>query len=147
MEFLKQWTFCVCVTLIVATVLSQLTPKGRMSRFYKIILSVFIFVSFLYPIKGFDVDNIYFDNSNILVTQQDTQEATYQYMISQKLKALLADEGISPASVNVKTETKNNEIEITDVQIAITSDYDKDQVKQLVFSKLGINARVIYNGE
>ena len=58
MEFFKQWTIFVCMTVLMCVVFSFLTPKGSMGRFYKMIISLFIFLSFLYP---FSQSKINFD--------------------------------------------------------------------------------------
>ncbi len=56
MDFIKQWTLTISATLIISIVFSLLTPKGNMGRFFKVVLAMFIFVSFIYPIKNADFD-------------------------------------------------------------------------------------------
>lgn len=43
MDFIKSWTFSVCATLLLASVLSLVSPRGGMGRFYKIVISLFVF--------------------------------------------------------------------------------------------------------
>ncbi|MCR5208118.1 MAG: hypothetical protein K6C14_06555 [Eubacterium sp.] len=54
MEFLKQWTQCVCLTLIGAAGLSFLSPHGKMKGFYNTVIALFVFISFLLPFKDFN---------------------------------------------------------------------------------------------
>ena len=67
MDFLKNWIFSVCLTLILAVIFSVMTPKGSLGKFYKMIISMFIFVSFLYPVSNakasdFKIDLPMFNN-------------------------------------------------------------------------------------
>lgn len=66
--FLKNWIFSVCLTLILAVIFSVMTPKGSLGKFYKMIISMFIFVSFLYPVSNakasdFKIDLPMFNNN------------------------------------------------------------------------------------
>lgn len=48
MDFIKSWTFSVCATLLLASVLSLVSPRGGMGRFYKIVISLFVFFRFCF---------------------------------------------------------------------------------------------------
>lgn len=52
MDVVKQWTLNICLTLIGAVILSLVSPRGSMGRFYKTVLSLFIIAGFLLPITG-----------------------------------------------------------------------------------------------
>lgn len=147
MEFIKQWTVCVCVTLIIAVILTVLSPQGRMKRFYTIIISIFVFVSFLYPFKGFDIDSVYFSPDFNYSAEQETVNSGYEQMICNKIKSVLMDENIVGSAVSTKVTVSDGEISIDDVQVAVSDEYDKEAVKQIIFDRVGINARVIHNGE
>ena len=54
MDVVKQWTLNICLTLIGAVILSLVSPRGSMGRFYKTVLSLFIIAGFLLPITGGD---------------------------------------------------------------------------------------------
>lgn len=145
MDFIKGWTLSVCFTVIIAVLFSFLTPKGNMGKFFKIIISLFICISFFYPlsIKGFK--SVSFDNQ--IITDSNTNYAV-ENMISSKIKAVLTKNDVIGADVNCDVYVNDkNEIEITSVQVAVSSNYELEFVKQLIFDELNIVARVIYVGE
>ena len=79
MDFIKQWTLTISATLIISIVFSLLTPKGNMGRFFKVVLAMFIFVSFIYPIKNADFDFSLpaFDETEF----EDSQQSSYENII------------------------------------------------------------------
>ena len=120
-----------------------------MNRFYKILISVFIFISFLYPFKdfhGFDF-NSYERRSNAYFEEQGSDG--YENALCAQIKALLESNGVTGALVSAKAKVnyKTNEIEIEDVQIAVSDEYDVTAVQKMVYEGLGIQARVIHIGD
>ena len=148
MEFFKQWTMCVCVTLVIASLFSLLAPKGRMKGFYKIILSVFVFVSFIYPLKDFKANDININYDSSFQNISDSRVTVCENEVNSQVKALLENCGITGATVISNLSFKSeNEISIDFVQISIPDEYDKKAVEKIVFDGLGIKAKVIYTGE
>lgn len=146
MEFLKQWTVCVCITLIISTILLVLSPKGSMKRFYRSMISMFIVISFIYPfttINGRPSFNFDFDEGQIY----ESNESMYKTMIEEEITQSLEAGGFSGCRVSSGVSIKNNEITVDDVQISIPDEYDADNVKNYIFDNLGINARVINIGD
>lgn len=149
MEFIKEWTFSICLSLLAAVVLSIFTPKGSLKRFYKILLSFFIVVSFLYPLKDFDFDIVDFNtlNSSILTKIEDTRETSMTNSINTQVKSVLESKGIKDASVNSNISMMNDEITINSVQVAVHDEYDLEAVEEVIFDEIGIKAKVIYIGQ
>jgi hypothetical protein len=147
MEFLKQWTFCICVTLVVSVLFSLLAPRGRLSNFYKIIISMFIFISFLYPLKDFNIKNINFQEIYVTEDYYNEQVNSYQIMINNQVNSLLKDNQIIGADISSEIEINDNEISVKMVQVAVPDEYDLTDVKNLIFDNIGINAKVIYIGQ
>ena len=85
MEFLKEWTVCVCMTLMVSVILSLFAPREKMNGFYKIMISLFIFLSFLYPFKDFHPSAFHFDST--AVTEDGA--AAYETMLASQVKQTL----------------------------------------------------------
>lgn len=141
MDLLKDWTLSVCITLIVASILSLLNPNGKMGRFYKIIISLFIFLSFIAPFidTNFNVFNEFnYDNKII----ENSSNNAMSELIRVQISKVLTDNKIENSSVIVNANKIDDKIEITNVSIAITDDYEINAVKNLVFKELGINAEV-----
>ena len=147
MDFIKQWTFCVCTTLIVSLILTILSPKGGMKRFYKVIISVFIFISFLYPFNGLDFADLRDFDIKPFSSEELLNNKPYENMVKNRISQELNSNGITGSDIDAEVEIKDNEINIKSVQIAVSGEYDKENVKNIIFDSLGINARVIYNGE
>lgn len=147
MDFIKQWTFCVCTTLLVSLILTILSPKGGMKRFYKTVISVFIFISFLYPFNGLSFDDVKIFEKESFSSEELLMNEPYENMIKSRIKSVLDANGITGSDINASVEIRDNEINVKSVQIAVSSEYDLENVKNIIFDNLGINARVIYNGE
>ncbi|MFR5876480.1 MAG: hypothetical protein ACLUFN_08315 [Eubacterium sp.] len=147
MDFLKQWTLCVCITLVISVIFSLFTPKGRMAGFYKIILSLFIFISFLYPLKSFSIVDFKSDNVFSEFEYENAEETAYETMINNQVKSVLTDKNIIGAVVSSDVKIKNDEAVINSVQVAVPDEYETDTVQKVIFNTLGINAKVIYNGK
>lgn len=49
MDVVKQWTLNICLTLIGAVILSLVSPRGSMGRFYKTVLSLLSSPGFCCP--------------------------------------------------------------------------------------------------
>ena len=147
MAFFKEWCFCVCITLIISVIFSLFTPNGAMNRFYKVMLSIFIVISFLYPLKDFSVKDIDFTE---LESSFDEQANTgFENEMSSYIKSYLKSKGISGANadINANYDTNTNQIEIYEASVYIPDEYSKEEVEKLIFDGIGINARVIYIGE
>lgn len=142
MEFFKQWTICICITLVIASIFSILTPSGRLNRFYKIVISLFIFTSFLYPLKSFNISD--FTANFDTVESVDSIEKSYQNMVDVEVKSYLNNNGYNGCSVSSNISYKNDEIIVESVKIAVPDDYVLSDVKNDVYNNLGINAQV-YN--
>ena len=150
MEFLKQWTLCVCISLIIAVIFSLFTPKGRMNGFYRILISFFVFFSFLYPLKnakGIDFESLLPEFS---LSESEAQiENPYRELVKKQVEDTLKKHGITGASVmpEVKTDLETGEITLESLKIAVPDGYDKNRVRDTVFDSLGIYAEVTGIGD
>ena len=145
MDFIKQWTFTISVTLIIAVIFSVLSPKGNMGKYFKIILAMFIFVSFLYPLKGahFDISMPMLD----ITEYEDMTQDAYENTISNFVKASLEKGGYASTVIDVSLSYNENEIDVNSLSIGILNEFNADEVKDYVFENTGFNAQVYYIGE
>ncbi|MGN0534851.1 MAG: hypothetical protein ACI4IR_02500 [Eubacterium sp.] len=145
MEFIKEWTLTVSVTLIISIIFSVLSPKGNMGRYFKIILAMFIFTSFIYPLSGADME---FDFPVMDEMQyEDTRRETYENIICADVKSTLESGGYTSSKVTASIKYSENEITVKELSIGITDNFDKDEVKKYVSDQTGFNAEVYYLGE
>lgn len=145
MDFIKQWTLTISATLIISIIFSLLTPKGNMGRFFKVVLAMFIFVSFIYPIENADFDFVLpsFDEAEF----EDSQQSSYEKIIETNLIQILEEENYINSKVNVNISIKNEEITVNNLDIGILDEFDKKEVKDYIEEKTGFNAEVYYLGE
>lgn len=145
MDFIKQWTLTISATLIISIIFSLLTPKGNMGRFFKVVLAMFIFVSFIYPIKNADFDFVLpsFDEAEF----EDSQRSSYEKIIETNLIQILNERNYINSKVNVSISIKDEEITVNNLDIGILDEFDKREVKDYIEEKTGFNAEVYYLGE
>lgn len=123
-----------------------LSPKGTMGKFYKTIISMFIFISFLYPLTSFKA-NEFKTNFEFEDVYSDIVENSVDIEIENSIKGLLEENGISSAMVDVKTLVTYDEVTIEKVVVSIIDEYNCEDVGKIVFDNLGIIADVKRIGE
>lgn len=146
MDYIKSWTFCICITLVVSVVFSILSPKGTMGRFYKVIISVFIFISFLYPLTDFSFDDFKID-FNFNTEYEYLVENSAKQEIEYSVGKVLTDNEIYNSSISAEVEQNGDEILINRILVSVTDDYNVEEVKALLLENLGVVAEVKRIGE
>lgn len=146
MDFFKNWIFSVCLTLILAVIFSVMTPKGNMGKFYKTIISMFIFMSFLYPISNAKASDFKIDLPSFKSTYNEQIENISKNNAESIIVNELKNIGVN-ANVSLEMNLKNNEIEITSLTVYIPDDKSKSEVSDYMLDKLGMIADVKYIGE
>lgn len=146
MDFIKEWTFAVCVTLVASVLISLLLPSGTMGKYSKMIVSVFIFVSLLLPLTKGEI-SFALPDMDIEEYQQE-QDNTYSKLIASEAEKLLSDEGYTGITVSCDAEINDNEeIEVRKIKAYIPDEYTKEEVKSFLYDNLGMAAEVYYIGE
>ena len=139
----------VYLTMTLAVILSLFAPQGRMNRFYKMLLSLFVFVSFIYPFRDFKLPDFdaqdYFPETAVAAQQSARGEA----VVSQQVSEVLKESGIVGASVSSRADYDigSGELRLLSVEVAVPDAYRTDEVQALLLAQLGINARVIHVGD
>ncbi len=146
MDYIKSWTFCICITLIVSVIFSILKPKGTMGKFYKVIISVFIFISFLYPLTEFNPADFRI-NFNLESEYENLIENTAKAEIENLVKDVLIKNEIYNSSVSAQVQQSGDEMIINRLLVSVTDDYSVEEVKDLIFKNLGMVADVKRIGE
>lgn len=146
MDFVKSWTVSVCLTLIISVVFSLVSPKGTMGRFYKVIISVFIFISFIYPLTDFDFSD-FSDDFNIESDYESTQENLTETQVEGIIKSVLLENSVEDAQVSCTVSQNGDEIMIDEIEVAVSRDYNAEEVRRLLLDSVGVAANVIYSDE
>lgn len=147
MDFLKQWTVCVCMTLVVAVILSLLTPNSSMGRFYKMLISIFIFLSFVYPFADFEMS---LPEYQFTANDDDINNAvndSSQIMIKNNILSVLNGNNIVGCAVDVDTYFVDDMVYVDEILVTVPDEYDTQNVKQLIFDNLSLNADVVHIGQ
>jgi len=145
MDYIKEWTLTVCITLIISIIFSMLTPKGNMGKFFKIILSTFIFLSFIYPLGSSDFD---FSLSDFQIESVEAQEEqSYENLIEAQISESLTEGGYTSCIIDTEIEYSSNEIKIKELSVSVPDEYNPDDVKNYLFENLGLVAEVYNLGE
>ena len=147
MDYVKEWSLNISATLIVAVIFSLLTPKGNMGKYLKIIIALFITISLLLPITSFDFDDIELSAFSKHFTDESTNEDTYKQLITAQVNNILKENNIEAANISCKLKINNNEIEIKEIVISITDEYNAYDVKNTIYDNLGYVAQVKYIGQ
>ncbi len=149
MEFFKQWSMCVCLSLIVSVVFSLIAPKGSMQRFYRVLISVFILVSFLLPLKNAPSFRLDWSAFGLVNETEQNRQTVYQNYICRAVENYLTDHGIQGAHVSCKVlyRADSGEIDVQEITVALPDEYDCRLVQKDVLDDMGFNARVIHLGE
>lgn len=149
MKFFQEWTFCVCASLVAAVLFSMFTPRGSMNRFYKMLLALFVFLSFLYPFRDFRAADFRLDTYQSELLQQEEGTAAYREGLERQIRQTLKENGIDGAAVTCRLtlDYATRALEIQSVEVAVSDEVDKKEVEALLFDTLGIKARVIGIGE
>lgn len=145
MDFLKQWTLTISTTLIISIIFSVLSPKGNMGKYFKVILAMFIFVSFIYPLKEGNFD---FSLPDFNMSEYEDMTATaYENTFTNYIDNVLNNGGYYSSKIDVRLNYSDNEIDIKSLEIGILDEFSKDDVQKYVFENTGFNAQVYYFGE
>lgn len=148
MNVIKEWTFCICSTVIVSVIFSLLAPKGSGGRFYKSVISLFIFVSFLFPFTQMGGEKLNFNLDNINIETENNTNSIVDGAVENEIITLLENNAVYSAGVNCSSSVNaDNEITLNSVTVSVADEYDCDTVRQLIYDELSLNVRVIHIGE
>ncbi|WP_296978652.1 hypothetical protein [uncultured Eubacterium sp.] len=148
MNLIKEWTFCICSTVIVSVIFSLLAPKGGSGRFYKSVISLFIFVSFLFPFTQIGDKKLDFNLDNINIEAENNTNSIAEGVVKNEIITLLENNSVYSAGVNCSSSVNaDNEIMLNSVTVSVADEYDCDTVRQLIYDELSLNVRVIHIGE
>ena len=148
MNLIKEWTFCICSTVIVSVIFSLLAPKGGIGRFYKSVISLFIFISFLFPFTQIGDKKLDFNLDNINIEAENNTNSIVEGVVKKEIITLLENNSVYSAGVNCSSSVNaDNEIMLNSVTVSVADEYDCDTVRQLIYDELSLNVRVIHIGE
>jgi hypothetical protein len=132
----------ICSTLIISIIFSFLAPNGSMGRFYKIIITVFIFASFIIPVVDFDFAELKTD-FDFEVEYNQTLESAASNEIKVLINDVLKKQGVNDAEIEVFVSEDMDEIYIQNITISIIDCENTEEIKQMLLDDLGLVCEVV----
>ena len=147
MAFFKEWTLCVCITLVLAAVFSLFTPQGTMKQLYRVLIALFIFVSFLLPLRDFRPSDM--PSPSIAENaEEENRLVMYEDAVRRQVQTVLRENGIVGADVRCRLSLQEKtEIRVDSLEVAVPEEYEVVAVQTLLAEQLGVEARVMHIGE
>ncbi len=142
MRFINSWVLSICSTLIISIIFSFLAPNGSMGRFYKIIITVFIFASFIIPVVDFDFAELKTD-FDFEVEYNQTLESAASNEIKVLINDVLKKQGVNDAEIEVFVSEDMDEIYIQNITISIIDCENTEEIKQMLLDDLGLVCEVV----
>lgn len=116
-----------------------------MGKFYKTILALFIFLSFIYPAVNADID---FDFAYDFQESEDVSQAeSYENSVCVKILSVLENAGYGGCTADCDIDIDGEEIIINNVSVYVPDGYDIRDVEDCIYKELGIVAEVYKIGE
>ena len=152
MEFIQSWTYSVCLTVLIACIFSILVPRSSVGRLMKMMIGVFIFVSFIVPFSDFDW-SVLAQEFSPSAGSDSIEEDYYAQNLENIETALqntvlqtLDDAGLAGCTVDAQAVYTDGYVEVSCVQVQVPSGMDAGTVQSVILEKTGINADIIYVG-
>lgn len=152
MEFIQSWTFSVCLTVLIACIFSILVPRSSVGKLMKMMIGVFIFVSFIVPFSDFDW-SVFEQEFSPSVGSESVEEDYYAQNLQNVEAALentvlqsLEDAGITGCTVEAQAVYTDGYIEIESVRVYIPDGVGSESVRSVISEKTGVHADIIAGG-
>ena len=117
-----------------------------MGKFYKVIISTFIFLSFLYPLKDFNIAEFKLD-FDFGTEYVNVVENAAKTQLEGTIEAVLSENEIFNSIVSASVSQSGEELIISSVKVSVADRYSVDEVKDILFKELGVVAEVKHIGE
>lgn len=143
MNALKSASMIACVCCIACSVVSLITPMGRMRKTVNLILGLFIICSMLIPVVGlvttketeFSLEESVFENMN---SEEEYEKLVLNETADNLVKAandLLLSENIEAENISIGIKrTESDSIYISRINIYINKDYENmvEDIKRII---------------
>ena len=104
-------------------------------------------ISFFIPF-GSNNFKLNFDDYSIEYSDENTlKETSYENIIKSNIESTLTKGNYKNSKAEVKVDIKDEQVYIKSADVYILNEFNKDEVKNYIFDKLGINTKVYYIGE
>ena len=106
MELIRQWALTLCICATMTSILQGVLPEKGAFSGIKLVLTLYILITLLSPLKSFSISQIDLrvDTPEVAVLQQDTEQVILnraQNQLSEKVKKALESEGVEAISVDL----------------------------------------------
>jgi hypothetical protein len=123
------------------------SPKGKMNDIYKVLISLFVFISLIYPLKNYDFSKLKNNSWYVEESVEDVSVSSAKLMISNNVESILNQNDIVGARVESDVSLVDDEIVVNSVVVAIPDEYDLEETHNIIFDELSLNTEVIHIGQ
>ena len=149
MELIRQWALTLCICAIITSILQGILPEKGAFSGIKLVLTLYILITLLSPLKSFSISQIDLrvDTPEVAVLQQDTEQVILnraQNQLSEKVKKALESEGVEAISVDLTLKLQQDGGVVVDaVEILVAQKtQDSEKVRRTVTETLGCDVEV-----
>ncbi len=148
MDWIRQWALTLCIGAIMTSILQGILPEKGAFSGIKLVLTLYILITLLSPLKSFSAAQIelQLDAQPVELPQQNTEQVILgraQDQLEAVLQEALSAEGIAAESVDL-TLTLQQEGGVTAdaVEVRVTGEQDSEKIEQTVADALGCSVPV-----
>ncbi|MBR5558682.1 MAG: stage III sporulation protein AF [Oscillospiraceae bacterium] len=159
MQDFRQWAFSICCAALAGGMLRIILPESSVKKTFCVIISTFMVLSIVSPLKNFDKS---FIKTELEISQQkenshtyefsDTAEEMFKNIACEKIKHLtktkLEEMGIKTANISVYIDQPETQLQAKDIVIECilpeSSNPRHDEICKLLEYELGTTIRIGY---
>lgn len=157
MDFIREWAFSICITLIATSLFSLLAPKGSMEKILKFTISLFFLNCLVTPFIvnppkiNFDIDQVdpRNESSNYDVVTKTNEQflSITKKNIEKTLSGILVSNNINCKKIEININiSQDKSIFISSIDILLDKSYIMmdNQIKELIKKEVEMEPILIY---
>ena len=125
MEVLKNVFFTFCIIIVICEILKKIIPKGEISKYANVIISIFIILCLINTVKKIsNMDIKIFDDTYKNQSYQISKDKLWENAINSSeqnykkiIENYLSENGIGGVDVDVNLSLKGEQIEIENINL------------------------------
>lgn len=157
MAAVQQWSWSLCLLVLISTIIQYVLPSGTMERSMKLVLGGFVVLGMIVPITKMvqSADWDFTLETNTAATDSYLEQINEEILTQAQanVTAVIAENlqqmGVQPENIAVVMDTNEDNcivIEKAVIRIAVSDAKKAEQIRETLQSTLGIQAEVVING-
>lgn len=149
MELIRQWAPTFCISAIMTSILKGVLPEKGAFSGIKLVLTLYILITLLSPLKSFSISQIdlQIETQPVILSQQNTDQAILnqaQERLEEIVLQALEREGISVTAVQLTLMLQqDNNVKVDTVRVTLAQgQQDIPKIEQVISDVLGCSVQV-----